>query len=265
MHPVLFHLGPLYVFSYGALIALGGALSCRFWHGRRHQMGLRKDEDFWLLVNVILFGGFIGGRVMFLLEYTSWLSPDFWNSLVSFSKGFSVMGAFLGVTSGLWWFSRRVGAPPARVFDYVCQAAPFWHAFGRLGCFMAGCCYGRPTDLPWGVRFTDARAMVEPSLKGVPIHPTQLYEALGDLVIAALLYKVVLKRTEEGRLPNGTVACAYFFLYGILRFVTEYFRGDTVAAAAGVTAAQAFSLLFMFGACGIYLYISRRRTAAAAS
>ena len=243
MHPILFQYGRFQIFSYGALIALGGVLSSLFWLSRREQMGMKREEDVWLLINVILFGGFVGGRVLFLFEYVKPFSPEFWSTLVSLNKGFSVMGAFVGVVGGVYWLSRRLKLQPLRLLDYVCQAAPLWHAFGRLGCFAAGCCFGVPTKLPWGVRFTDPRSMIPPEYLGVPIHPTQLYEAAGNLLIAAGLYFFALRRLERGKLRPGILSACYFLSYGVLRFLNEFVRGDIVPTPyLSLTAAQWFSI-----------------------
>lgn len=263
MHPVLFQLGPLRLYSYGFLIALGGLASARFWWVRRERMGLRSEDDFWRLLNAILVGGFLGGRVMFMFEYTRPFSADFWRAAVSFSQGFSVMGAFIGVLAGIWWAARAAKAPLASVLDYVCAAAPLWHAFGRLGCFMAGCCYGRPTDVPWAVRFTAPLSMIEPALRGVPVHPTELYEAAGDAALAALLILIVLPRVEQSRQKPGTAAVLYFLGYSVIRFITEFFRGDVVnIPGVGLTAAQVMSVLMAAAAVAVYLYNARRQAAA---
>lgn len=257
MLPSLLHVGPVYVYSYGVLIALGGALSAWFWSGRRQRIGIKRDEDFWLLINTILLGGFLGGRTLFVFEYVKPFSPEFWQVVFSFSRGFSVMGAFAGVLIGVYWFSRRIKSPFLRVLDYVCQAAPFWHFFGRLGCFAAGCCYGKPTAKPWGVVFTDPAAQVDPSLLGVRIHPTQLYEGFGNLIIAAVLYRFVLLPTEKGRLRPGTTAGVYFMLYPVLRIVEEFYRGDAVPLASGLTAAQAFCAALAAGGALLLVVVYR--------
>ena len=250
MHPVLLALGPFHLNGYGAMIALGGILSFWFLHGRMAKVGLKSDDDFWILVNVILLSGFGGGRILFLLEYTRPFSRDFWENLISLSHGFSVLGGFVSVPLALWLFARWRKISFLRLFDTVCVMAPLAHVFGRFGCLLAGCCHGRPTDEPWGIVFRDPRSQVPSVWLGAPLHPTQLYEAFGNAVIAAGLYRL-LKRTESGR--PGLVAAAYFASYGVLRFFEEFYRGDTVPLGfLGLTAGQglgvglvAFSFAFL--------------------
>lgn len=242
MLPVLFQIGPFRIFSYGALVALGGACSALFCSTRRKQMGFRKDEDFWLFLNVVLFCGFIGGRILFLIEYVPLSQPGFMEAALAFNRGFSVLGAFACITGGIWLFCRRLKLDFVRVMDYVSFGAPLWHFFGRLGCLAAGCCHGRPTALPWGVTFTDTRSMVPPELLGVPLHPTQLYEAFGAVLTTALLYRFVLLPVEQGRKRPGSVSAWYFIAYGLLRFFVEFLRGDTVPLALGLSAAQGIAL-----------------------
>lgn len=261
MHPVLIEIGRFRLYTFGVLIAAGGVLSSAFWLARREKMGLKREQDLWLLINAILFGGFIGGRLLYLFEYTRPFGSEFWGTAFSFSQGFSVMGAFIGVAGGVYWASRRLKADFLKVLDYVCQAAPFWHFFGRLGCFAAGCCYGRPPrgNLPWAVTFTDPRSLVAPELLGRALHPAQLYEGFGDLGIAMILYFLVLPRIEDGRLRCGTLAAAYFACYAVLRFATEYFRGDIVFLPfPGLTAAQAFSLALFACAAAMTIAVYRK-------
>ena len=249
MHPVFLAVGGLRVFSYGVLIALGGALSCLIWNSKREKMGLRSEDDFWLLVNVILFGGFLGGRALYVVEYVPFQFSEVWAAAFSLSRGFSVLGAFAGVVTGVWLLARRRGIPFLRLLDYVSLVAPFWHIFGRLGCFAAGCCFGRPTAVAWAVRFTDPSCLVDKALLGVPLHPTQLYEASGDVVIFLALWRFVAPGLESGRLGFGTLSGLYFAAYGLLRFGVEFLRGDTVGGFLGLTGGQLLCLgLFAAGA-----------------
>lgn len=262
MHPVFLELGPLRLYSYGVLVALGGALSCVFLYRRREKIGFKEEDHLWLLINVMIFGGFIGGRLLYLLEYVPFSGGEFWAQAFSFSQGFSVLGAFLGVSAAIYGFCRKLNLGFLRVLDYACQIAPFWHFFGRLGCLAAGCCYGRAPlrPLPWAVTFTDPRSMAPRELLGMPLHPVQLYEGLGDLVLALFLYRFILPGVERGRFARGTVCAVYFASYAVLRFAVEFFRGDTVALGwLPITAGQAISLGLLLAAAALGAAIYRSK------
>jgi phosphatidylglycerol:prolipoprotein diacylglycerol transferase len=241
--PLLFSFGPFHLYGYGAMIVLGGVFSFWLLRVRMAKLGLKSADDFWILVNVILGAGFGGGRLLYLFEYTVPFSKEFWRTLVSPSSGFSVLGGFISVPIALWLFARWKKISFLRLFDTVCVMAPLGHMFGRFGCLLAGCCHGRPTDEPWGIVFRDPASQVPSVWLGVPLHPTQLYEAFCNAVIAVCLYQL-LKRTENGR--PGLVAAAYFAAYGIVRFFEEYYRGDTVPLhALGLTAGQGLGIVLV--------------------
>ena len=239
MRPVLFQWGPFRLYGYGAMLVLAGLVAFSFLRVRAKKTGLKNDEDFWLLINVILISGFGGGRILFLLEYTRLFSQEFWRALISTSSGFSVLGGFISVPIGIWLFCRWRDIPYLRVLDMICVMAPMGHVFARFGCLLAGCCHGRPTDEPWGIVFRDPRAMVPLEWQGIPLHPTQLYEAFGNALIAVAMYRLLV-RTEKSR--PGLVVAAYFACYGVERFILEYYRGDTVPLAFGLTAGQGLGL-----------------------
>ncbi|MFI5346727.1 MAG: prolipoprotein diacylglyceryl transferase [Elusimicrobiota bacterium] len=235
MKPVLFAFGPFRLYGYGAMLVLAGIAAFGFLYFRMKKAGLKSEDDFWILINVILVSGFGGGRLLFLIEYTNWFSRDFWRALVSPSSGFSVLGGFITVPIGVGLFCRWRKISFARLFDTICVMAPMGHSISRLGCLLAGCCHGRPTDEPWGIVFRDPRAMVPLEWLGVPLHPAQLYESFGNALIAVAMYRLLV-RTENSR--PGLVAGVYFGCYGVERFVLEYYRGDTVPLAFGLTAGQ---------------------------
>jgi len=163
----------------------------------------------------------------------------------------------VGVAAGIWIVARHLRLEFLRVLDYVSLLAPLWHVFGRLGCFAAGCCFGSQSDAPWAVRFTDPLCMVSSRLLGAALHPAQLYEAAGDMAVFAGLFFMVLPRLERGSMPAGVLSGVYFTAYGVLRFFMEFYRGDTVPAAFGLTAGQGLS--FCLVACGLALVFWRRR------
>jgi phosphatidylglycerol:prolipoprotein diacylglycerol transferase len=124
--------------------------------------------------------------------------------------------------------------------DLFAPGIALGHVLGRLGCLLAGCCYGRPTDAPWAITFTNplASANVGTPL-GIPLHPTQVYDAGAELLILALL----LATERRGRPFAGRTFWLYMLLYGLSRFVIEFYRGDDRGILMGVSTSQAVSLL----------------------
>lgn len=248
MHPVLLQLGPLKVHGYGFMFALGGVLVGWWLWRRREKIGVKTADDFFMLFNVVLLSAMVTGKLLYVLEYTRLGTPQMWRTLVSPSSGFSFFGGFVGTLAAMWWYTRRKGTDFWVLADHAFWMIPAWHVPGRLGCLLAGCCHGRPTDVPWAVVFTDPAAMVPRRLLGVPLHPTQLYESFAELVIAAALYPLLNKKP-------GTVTAAYFMTYGVLRWFLENYRGDGVPA--GWFSAGQLLGMGLFGAGAMVLWYTR--------
>ena len=224
MHPTLLQFGDFRLATYGALVA-AAYLAGILW--LRSQMGrMNLDEDaFWRLVYYLFFGAFAGGKLLYVLvEWRAFASGEL-HLLRDIRYGFVFFGGLLGAMAMGALYVRGAGASYLRLADPFAAALPMGHAIGRLGCLAAGCCYGRPTGLPWGVRFTDPLCLVEPGLRGLDLHPTQLYEAVGCAAVAAALLRL-LRRVQAGELREGTVLFAYMLAYSVLRFGIEFLRGD---------------------------------------
>lgn len=250
MLPVIVELGPFTLYGYGLMCALGIALGFRTIWRRRERVGLKDDASFWALVNVLTLMGFAGGRVLYLLQYARG-TPDFRAALVSTTSGFSVFGGIISLILSVWVFARWKKLDVLVLADAVFAAGCLAHAFGRMGCFLAGCCYGKPTGLPWGVAFTNPRSMVPAELLGVRLHPAQLYEAAADLAFASVLLRM-LDLSDEGRVERGTTAAAYFAFYGALRFGLEFVRDDGVPFAFGLTGGQGLGLALLLTGAALY-------------
>lgn len=248
MRPVLLALGPFRLYGYGAAVALGGVVAARFLWGRRRKAGLPDEESYWALINVAVVSGFVGGKLLYLVQYGA--------ADLSLMTGYSSFGGFLCIPLAIAAFARWKKIPLLKLADYMFLSALLWHAFGRLGCFLAGCCYGKPTGLPWGLAFQDAASMLPPELLGVRLHPVQLYESAGDLVIAAILYRVLLA-IEAGKLKPGLVAAGHFAAYGVLRFALEFVRGDALPFSGPFSQGQAFGAGLLAAATGIMIMRSR--------
>ena len=164
-------------------------------------------------------------------------------------------GLILAVVVAVWYIRRR-GLPLWTTCDVFAPGIAMGHAIGRFGCFFAGCCYGKPTDLPWGITFTDpfAAANVGTPL-GVHLHPTQLYEAGAELLILGGL----LLTEKKGKSFTGRTFWLYIFLYAISRYIIEIFRGDERGMVGIFSTSQFISLILAPLAVVMLVYLSRAK------
>lgn len=262
-------LGPLPFKGYGLMIGLGIVLCFVLVIHEARRTGLKiLEERVGTFFLVIAGSAWFGGKAMFLLLHGD-EAARLWReqgpgSLVG--AGFVFYGALLvAVPAGILTI-RRWRLPLLETTDLLMPVVPVAHAMGRLGCFLAGCCYGCRTDGPLGVTFTKGQG-----LNGVPLHPTQLYEAAGN----ALIFLVLWRGPRLRPLFPGHLTLVYLMLYAVLRFSIEFIRGDGNPvwlgdagprapgdAPGGITAGQVTSLALGFGAAALYLAARRRRAAA---
>jgi phosphatidylglycerol:prolipoprotein diacylglycerol transferase len=221
MIPVLFKIGPLTLHTYGLMMATGVGFALWFLYVQSRKQGLDTprlvDAAFYTIL-IALIGAKL---VLFLSNFDYYLSyPGELFSLTR-SGGIFQGGLAFGVVFALWYF-RRKKIPTWKTADIVAPALALGHAFGRVGCFAAGCCYGRACDAAWGVEFHSEYAH---NLTGVPLgqrlHPVQLYEAVLNLLNFIVLF-VVLRRKKF----DGQVFSLYIVNYSVIRYITEFFRGD---------------------------------------
>lgn len=233
MHPIL-SLGPLHVEAYGFFIVLGSALGVAWLMTWRESLKLPEDSwsDFWKLVYVLFLGGLIGGKLGFFLvewEFIRDTPGAAWAWQTGWVYWFGAAGTMLAGKIYQEYMNRSVLPRPRAylpIADYCSAAGALGHAVGRVGCFFNGCCHGAPTDGPWGVTFTSQLADMDPALLGVALHPTQLYEAAGELLLAVLIIRAVLPAVRARRLRQGTGFFLYTGGYSLLRFAVEFLRGD---------------------------------------
>jgi phosphatidylglycerol:prolipoprotein diacylglycerol transferase len=222
MYPRLFEFGWFTVYSYGLLLALAYLLGLQMALVRARHRGMDStrimDLGIWIIISAL-----IGAKLMLLVvdwEYFS-RNPRELLSLAQ-SGGVFYGGLILALIVALWYMWRHRMNVWA-VCDVFAPGIALGHVIGRVGCFLAGCCYGKPTDVAWAVRFTDpfAAANVGTPLH-IDLHPTQLYEAGAELLILGLL----LGTERMGRPFPGRTFWSYMFVYGVSRFIIEMYRGD---------------------------------------
>lgn len=217
MRPVLFNIGEFSVYSYGFLIAIGivaGVLYMSI-EGRK-QAKLTFDQANTLFL-LIFLAAVVGGKFFLFLESPSKYINDL--SALFRGSGFVFYGSFLFAIPVMLLFFRKHRLDTLVMLDVMAITTCLVHLFGRLGCFMAGCCYGTPTNSFFGVVFTDAKCAADP--KGVPLHPTQLYEVAYILIVMCFL--LFLRNRKQF---NGQLFLLYLILYAVGRFIIEFFRGD---------------------------------------
>lgn len=259
MCPILFYVGAVPVRAYELLVCLGYLTGAAWLWTQRGNMRF-DGARFWALAASIFAAAILGGKAgYFLVERRDFLA-DPWEMLRDWKTGWVFWGGLTATIMAGWVFQRAYNGlyrPRAYlpVADYFGAALPMGHWIGRLGCFLKGCCYGRLTALPWGVRFTSSASDVEEALLGVWLHPTQLYEAAGELALCLFLVFHVLPRIRRGRYAYGTAFLGYIVLYSILRFIVESFRGDDRGAflSPALSPSQWFSLAALLIA-GAMLY-----------
>jgi phosphatidylglycerol---prolipoprotein diacylglyceryl transferase len=229
MQPHLFTIpGVLNLQGYGTLILIGGLVSIAGVYRDLRARGIGKPPlsalvDLYL---VLVVGAFVGGRVAHVLTAPG--GPTSASLLDPEGTGFVFFGSLTAVVLGLFWLARRHHTRVLVLSDVALTWMPLGHAFGRLGCLLAGCCFGAPTDAPWGLSFPSASmafALGEVPHAGehtVPLHPTQLYEALGLFA----LWGWTWSRRRAGIETPGRQVARYALGYGVLRAVVEVFRGD---------------------------------------
>ena len=216
MHPILIHTRWLDIHTYGVLVAAGFLIGLAVAVRRARREGLRPEQISDLGV-LLVATGMAGGKLFHVIF--------FWNDSIagwhaeglrSLREGFVFYGGFIVATLTAVIYARAKRLPFVKLGDVFAPPIALGHAFGRLGCFFNGCCYGKPCTLPWAVKFPPPHFMA-----GIHVHPTQLYEVIGNV---ALFFG--LSAFSKHKRFDGQVWWLYVLSYGVLRFVVEFFRGD---------------------------------------
>jgi phosphatidylglycerol:prolipoprotein diacylglycerol transferase len=260
MFPKLFDLGPLTIYTYGLLLATAYLLGLQMAVVRGERRGIPRTQMMDLGIYIIV-AAFVGAKLLLVLVDFDHFVENPADLFSLFRAGGVFYGGLILATAVAIWYVRRHRLPVWQVADATAPGIALGHVIGRLGCFLGGCCYGRETHVPWAVVFTspEAAANVGTPL-GVPLHPTQLYEAGAELVI--LFGLLALER--RGRAFPGRTFFVYLVVYGISRFVIEFYRGDPRGFLFGALSTSQFISLLLIPISLFMLWKLSRRPAAAA-
>jgi len=263
MHPELFRIGNFPVHTYGVFLALAflSAILLAVRLGARD--GLSKERIYDLCLWMLL-ASLVGSKIlMFFTEPDYRSNPLSLLSLDFLRSGGVFYGGLIGAIVTGYVLMRRYKLPFWKTADACAPGIALGNVLGRLGCFSAGCCWGKPTSEPWGVRFSELAHEITGVPVGIPLHPTQLYESLSMLIVFGFLLWL-----HRHRRFSGQVILAYALLYSVIRFVIEFFRDDPRGDILGLTTLTGLSTSQMIGIvmavlAGIMM-IKRWRNAAAA-
>lgn len=242
MKPDLFSIGPLTVHGYGLMIAIGVIAAVWMAEKRAPKLGLVSDHIFNIAIWGVL-GGVLGSKVLYwIVELPSILEDP--SILLDLGHGFVVYGGILGGILGGWLYCHVKKLNFLQYFDLVMPSVALAQGFGRIGCLLAGCCYGRETAGAFHIVFTQSQ--IAPN--GVPLIPTQIISSAADFVHFAVL--VWLAKRVKG---DGQVAGFYLIFYSIGRSLIELLRDDPRGNVGGFSTSQFISLFIL--AVGIILVI----------
>ena len=220
MYPILVNIGPVPIHTYGFLIAIGFLLAVNV--AKRLAIRAKLDVErvldlsFWCLLV-----GFLGARILYIITRASYFIQDPLAMFKVWEGGLVFLGGPLLVVPFVAWYVRKYKLPIWKTLDALGPGLVIAHAFGRLGCLTAGCCYGKPTGTSFGIRlYSD---LVDRQYQGILLHPTQLYESASLFILfGGLLY--ISKRKAF----DGQVILTYFLAYPVIRSIIEIFRGDSI-------------------------------------
>ncbi|MBI4716072.1 MAG: prolipoprotein diacylglyceryl transferase [Nitrospirae bacterium] len=250
MHPILLKFGPIEIRYYGVMIALAFIIGAMLGEREAQRRGFRPGHVYDMLFYVLL-SSILGARLYYVLfSELGWFLAHPLEILAIWRGGLSLHGGLIGGVLAGAWYCRRHGLPVLAFSDVMTPSIILGQAIGRVGCTLNGCSFGRPTDVPWAVVFTDLHSLAP---LGVPLHPTQLYELGLDLIFFGILWGI-RKRTAF----DGQLFAIYLMGYGVIRFILEFFRGDSLFFFNLLPVAQAISIGIVLSGILLYLYLARR-------
>jgi phosphatidylglycerol---prolipoprotein diacylglyceryl transferase len=257
MYPKILDLGPIAIHTYGLLLA--AAFICGIWAASRNARKQGIDPDsVWNMGLVIIFSALVGAKVLLFLSDYRYYSENpreiFALSTLRVS-GVYYGGLILAIACAAWYLKKK-RLPFWKMADIAVPGIALGQAIGRLGCLSAGCCYGKPTHMPWGIIFTNNYAYENVGVPlNIPLHPTQIYESLG----AFCLFLYLMRRFPKKHV-DGQILLEYVSLYALMRFAIEFFRDDDrgFVLYGLLSTSQLIAILTILASAAVYFFLVRR-------
>lgn len=241
-----FQIGSLTLHMYGLMMAVGFLAALGLCLLRRKKLGL-DDNIVWGIFYCAIIGGILGAKLLFIIVEFPQILKDI-TILTDLRNGYVVYGGILGGIFCSWLYCRWKKAPFFKYFDLVMPAVSLAQGFGRIGCFCAGCCYGRETDSAFCIVFHNS--MFAPN--GVGLIPTQLISSVANFVLGLILIWYASRRPKDGR-----VAAAWMVFYGIGRFAIEFLRNDYRGSIGILSTSQIISICIVSAGISLWLVLGK--------
>lgn len=253
MYPTLFKFGGLVIHTYGLFMALAFLTGIVLASSRAYRYDLSRDFvldlGFW-----VLLAGIVGARFLDVLTNIEYYKLDLWKMVKIWEGGLSFFGGLTGGLLGGIGYCRLKKVPVFQAGDLIAPYIALGQSLGRLGCFFAGCCYGRACDLFFSVTFNNPETLAP---RGIPLYPIQIVESLADFVVFLVLATIANRRSFTGQIFS-----LYFILYPAVRFIAEFYRGDNPAVFMNLTLYQLISIVVLIAGLILYVYLWKKQKSA---
>lgn len=217
MKPELFNIFRFHIYGYGLMIAIGIICAAYIFTKNAGKRGYNEDKIFNLIILTVIMG-VLGGKLLFIITEIKDIIDDP-SILLEFGNGFVIYGAIILGALTVFLYCKKKKWSPLEVLDCLVPAVAIAQGFGRIGCLLAGCCYGAETSSPLSIVFPRGVNSLAPT--GIHLHPTQIYSSIFDFALGIFLLWYLNKKKEEGKTFG-----LYVIMYSIGRFIIEFLRND---------------------------------------
>ena len=257
MYPRILDIGPVTIHTYGLLLALAFITGIWLTSRKAQQEGLDPDK-IWNMGFIVIVSALVGAKILLFLSDFSYYSQNPREILSLYTlRSFGVYyGGLLLSLGAATWYLRKSGLPAWKVSDLAAPGIALGQSIGRLGCLSAGCCFGKPTRMPWGLTFTSKYAYDNVGVPlNIPLHPTQIYESIATFALFLYLMWRLRKRHFTGQ-----IILEYLTIYSVLRFIIEFYRDDDRGFVVHdlLSTSQFIGILTVLGSLALFVYLRRR-------
>ncbi len=251
MHPILFSFGKFTIYTYGFFMAMAFMIGIFLARHEGKRLGVSPeivmDAVFYIIISAI-----IGSRLFYIATNIPRFSEDPLEMFRIWNGGLVFYGGFIAAAITTFVYVRAKKISFGKAADIGALSVAIGHSVARIGCFFAGCCYGKPCDLPWAVTFTNPDSLAP---LGTPLHPTEIYSSITLLIIFCIL--MLLRKHLK---VSGQLFWVYIIIYGLSRSVIEIFRGDPRGGLVfgALSVSQTIGMIASFMAIFMLIYLSKR-------